>query len=312
MQSPEPSTDHADNHAHVGSSPASAWVCQHYTRITAGSGGLLLFLAALTPVIAPVEQRGTVAIITVLFGFTGALLLYLAVSSNKAQGMESAKGARGAVSARAQLAGRVARHTRLRAVIGLGFGLLQALAALIAPFALSASDANADARFLMVLGFAPVALSGGLIGFVFWRNLQVRQPKPNSAGEAHSVPNAKSADSMTASFMNVAIVSGGLLVLCAALLVALSIQSQRADMAATTAGIGGAGLVLILAGAVMSRRNHTTSAQGTLTVRRAPLARVPRNMLYRWVVPVTIAIMLIVMVVVIGVVLVATLTPLIK
>jgi hypothetical protein len=43
----------------------------------------MLVLAVVAPLVSPVEQRGEVLIITVLFGLAGALMLYTAVDSNR-------------------------------------------------------------------------------------------------------------------------------------------------------------------------------------------------------------------------------------
>jgi len=259
--------------------PTSRWIRRYYGGITAGIAGLLLFLAVLAPFITPVTQRGTVAIITVLFGFVGALMLYSALSTQPRT------------------------QTDARTWIGLGLGVLLTIAGLAAPFALSAGVPDADTSFLLVLGYAPVALSGGLIAFICWRKMR------NSSSTPQIQRSRPEADSMQASFARVAAVSGIALLLCA--IVFLSGGLAQVDMTATAIGLGGVGGVLILAGIVITRRQRAPAHNGA-TTRRAPVPRVPGGILYRVVLPIIIVLILLLIVAVIGVVVAGTLTPLLR
>ena len=71
----------------------------------------------------------------------------------------------------------------LGALWGFGFGVLFLVAGVIAPFVLG--QASADERFLMMLGFAPVAITGGLMIALFWRILsRVATPDGKATGPA--------------------------------------------------------------------------------------------------------------------------------
>ena len=71
----------------------------------------------------------------------------------------------------------------LGALWGFGFGVLFLVAGIVAPFVLG--QANADERFLMMLGFAPVAVTGALMIGLFWRTLsRVATPDGKTTGPA--------------------------------------------------------------------------------------------------------------------------------
>lgn len=71
----------------------------------------------------------------------------------------------------------------LGALWGFGFGVLFLVAGIVAPFVLG--QASADERFLMMLGFAPVAVTGALMIGLFWRTLsRVATPDGKAIGPA--------------------------------------------------------------------------------------------------------------------------------
>ena len=239
----------------TGQSPHSAialWLQRHYTRIIACFGGLLLTLAVVAPIVSPADQRGEIIIMTILFGLIGALMLYIAVAPERTapgatsmpqrepSGLIAAARISGHVAAKAALRERHARRARARALAGAAFGLLFALAGVIAPFALAEGAASADARFLMVIGFSPVVISGALMLYVFGRTLGKR-PEGRGAS-SHAAPEA-----------------------------------------------------------------HVNAEPAT---RRAPVKRVPVNIVYRIVIPAAIGLVVLLIAVVIVVVILATLTPL--
>ncbi|HEY3288791.1 MAG TPA: hypothetical protein VGK87_01555 [Anaerolineae bacterium] len=66
------------------------WLTRHQAAISAVLGVLMLLMAVAAPLVSPVDQRGEVLIITILFGPAGALLLYTAMDSNRVSGSVSA------------------------------------------------------------------------------------------------------------------------------------------------------------------------------------------------------------------------------
>jgi hypothetical protein len=228
------------------------WVSRYGARISALFGGLLLLLAVLVAVVAPPEQRGQVLIMTVLFGLTGALLVAFATSGSREpspakasvlptpparQGMADRQATRPTDDRRAVM--RLAKpsgRSRSSAAAGLLFGLLFTLAGGIAPFVLSEGNANPDGRFLMVIGFSPVAISGALLVVLFWRALS--SPRAAQAGMplgAGISPRSESKqESMSAMLATVGVISGILLTTCGVLLPFVVSQAARADLAAAS------------------------------------------------------------------------------
>jgi hypothetical protein len=274
--------------------PATAWIQRQYARITAVAGGLLLCVGVMAVVFAPVALRGTVVIVTVLFGFAGALLVFMALESARMQ-------------PHADASAQPRHNAPLRAALGAGFGLTLTLAGLAAPFLLSASSADADARFLFMMGFAPVALTGTMLTYVFWRRLQASQSVQRHAA------NTEPADDQMGSPMvaRIAVLSGALLLICAIGIALLRTAASGADLLPTAAGVGGVGLILLLAGLALSLRTAARPVRGA-EVRRAPVQRIPRSAAYRLALPIAIGLLLVLLCVVLAVVVVATLTPLIQ
>lgn len=153
--------------------------------------GALLIVAALLvavifPPIVPPAQRLEVFMMSLAFGLLGTLALY----SGSLPGKGAAKP--GVIAAartpqppqanRQVLARQRAAFLRTRSkptvgpsLWGMAFGAVFVVAGAIAPFALDTG--NADERFLMMLGFAPVVAVGVLLIAIFWRRMQ----KPTSA-----------------------------------------------------------------------------------------------------------------------------------
>jgi hypothetical protein len=189
----------------------NAWISGNSRWISAGFGAVLVLLAVLIPLIAPPEQRGQVLIMTVLFGLTGALLLgSSALDAGRQRGTATAPVQRMPVAQAAERGdaaapvGRYgysgtrqlpARQSKWRAALGLVFGCGFALAGMIAPFALSVGEGtvDADARFLMVLGFSPVSISGALLVVLFWRMLRPAQAAPSHTTQGSTVPEVTTA-----------------------------------------------------------------------------------------------------------------------
>ena len=69
------------------------------------------------------------------------------------------------------LQARAAQRSRIRALAGLTFGFLFTIAGAVSPFVLGEGEGNADARFLMMVGFAPVVISGVFMIALFGRSL---------------------------------------------------------------------------------------------------------------------------------------------
>ena len=347
----------------VGSTQAAlpqmrnAWLKKSSPWISAGFGAVLVLLAVLVPMITPPAQRGQVVVMTVLFGLTGALLLASAAMESGERKPVQAQPARAmptrAERGRVDAAREVARLSHLpgqrrrRAFVGLSMGLLFALAGAAAPFMLSEGSADPDARFLMVIGFSPVAISGGLLVVLFGRTLTgtasglarlgagtvggaTRGTSMSSGadrgtklvrgaeGKPESQPESQP-ESLSAMLATVGVLSGAVLTACGVGLPFVVNQATRADAATLAPVLGGLGVCLSLAGGLVlwKQGNAGSVAQRTLvrpnpSLRRAPVPRVPGSVLYRAIIPAVIVLLLVLIVVVILVVAAATVTPLVR
>lgn len=158
---------------------AQPWFQRHRARISSAVGLLLIALALLIPLLAPVAMRREILPMPIGLGLVGAISLFSAQlpdaqrrsARTKAQ-VRMAAPVQAAVQSPAPRAASAAVKPQsiTRRVIGLSFGGALALAGLIAPFALP--NVSADDRFLMMLGFAPIALIGIFLLWVFLRRPQ--------------------------------------------------------------------------------------------------------------------------------------------
>ena len=308
-------------------STAAQWLQRHYTSIMACFGGLLLIMAVAAPILSPASQRGEIIIMTILFGLIGALMLYKAIAPGGNVSATEAVSrrppnpptviARSGIpsAARQTLRARQERRVRIRALTGATFGLFFALAGVVAPFALSEGDAGADARFLMVLGFAPVVISGTLMVGIFARTFLARTTGQGSAPELKGeTPAAEpKGDSILSTLSTVSISSGILLVVCAVVLPFVVNDAARSGMITTAVLMVILGIGLSLLGIGMRRWGRQSAAAGPRpAVRRAPVPRVPGSVLYRVVVPAAIGLAVLLIVGVIVVVILATAVPLVR
>ena len=162
-------------------SPAMVWLQRNRARINIGFGALLVALALLVPLIVPPAQRSEVLILTILFTLSGALLLFTAFLPGRGRAaaddearMDSAQSivspamtSSGQAARRAQLLRPAAKRSPLRAGAGIALSLVFIIAGLLAPFLLGA--ANADERFLIMLGFVPITVVGFFMLAIFGR-----------------------------------------------------------------------------------------------------------------------------------------------
>ena len=211
-----------------------------------------------------------------------------------------------------------ARRNRGRALAGLGFGLLFTLAGVVAPFVLNEGNANPDARFLMMIGFSPVAISGGLMVLVFGRMVRAMLPRQAATADPlqqHYVNEGQS-DSIASTLATVSIVSGLVLTGCAIVLPFVANDAMHTNSATASILMGGLGVVLSLSGGWVKRREmarmaNTAGATRTIT-RRTPVPRVPGGVFYRVVVPAAIVLTFLLIIAVIMVIVAATVTPLVR
>jgi hypothetical protein len=167
---------------------------RHRVRINLGFGGLLLALAMLAPIVAPAAQRREMLIVTLLLGLTAVLMLFTAMLP----GPE--RTAAPSVSARPRPAPPVSNKQARRALLmrrqsplgtgaGLALGIAFLLLGVLAPFTLGAT--TADERFIITIGFSPIAVIGGFLVYIFWRRAFSAlgfQPQP-----AHALSGRRSA-----------------------------------------------------------------------------------------------------------------------
>lgn len=153
------------------------WFQVHRVRITGGVGIVLFALAVLIPLLAPVNMRRELLPVPIALGLVGALSLMSAMLPAPDVARTGAAAAQPAASSAPRMtakqktdAARLALLTRpntARRVLGLAFGTVLFGAGVLAPFVLP--NAGPDERFMMTLGFAPVALIGAFLAWVFWR-----------------------------------------------------------------------------------------------------------------------------------------------
>lgn len=91
--------------------------------------------------------------------------------------------------------------SNVRRKVGAGFGALFVLGGAIAPFVLAGS---ADDRFLMMIGFAPIAAIGAFLIWVFTRTPAGAAPVAGSASAAAKA-QTKPASKMTAALTALAV-----------------------------------------------------------------------------------------------------------
>lgn len=175
------------------------WIQRNRTRVSLGFGGLLLALAVLAPIIAPPGQRSDVLIMTLLFGLTGALMLFTSMlparsaargvtpaSATSASAAPAVTTARISTSRRASLL-RYSQPRTMKTGWGIAMGLIFVIAGILAPFTLGA--VTADERFIIMIGFAPIAIVGLFMIFIFGRGALGKLRTPIYGGDA-SRPNA--------------------------------------------------------------------------------------------------------------------------
>ncbi|HQZ21482.1 MAG TPA: hypothetical protein PLJ62_05960 [Thermoflexales bacterium] len=154
------------------------WLKQNQKRISMAFGVMLILLAIIVPVIAPRAFRSDVLIMTLLFSIIGALMVYSAVSSKPMTQSTN--------DMREKLL-RKHDHT-WRNRIGLAFGMGITLAGIFAPFIFP--GVGPDERFAMMLGFAPVAIAGGILVYVFYRAIKPAQKMETPAQNPSPKPPA--------------------------------------------------------------------------------------------------------------------------
>ncbi|PJF48197.1 MAG: hypothetical protein D6709_03855 [Chloroflexi bacterium] len=178
---------------------------RYRAQISLGMGGLLLALAVLVPAVVPPDQRREVLIMTILFGLTGALLLFTAMlpgQGRQAAFADAAPASRLSASPATKGEATVARfrlsakrRTPLKAGWGIALGAAFVLLGILAPFTLGAT--TADERFVIMLGFAPITVIGFFLIAIFGRGLVAgRFPRraaaqPQPAIRPSSAPAAK-------------------------------------------------------------------------------------------------------------------------
>jgi hypothetical protein len=183
----------------VAAPVARPWFQRHRSRISGAVGLFLIALAVLIPFLVPVAMRREILPMPIGLGLVGAISLFSAFLPEPQRRSPRAKAqVRMAAPAPAEVQTSMRRSATSsaaakpqsipRRVIGLSFGAALALAGLIAPFALP--NVSVDDRFLMMLGFAPIALIGMFLLWVFLR----RPPAPTlnapNAGKRGAQPVA--------------------------------------------------------------------------------------------------------------------------
>ncbi len=171
---------------------------RHRVRINLGFGGLLLALAMLAPIVAPAAQRREMLIVTLLLGLTAVLMLFTAMLPGPERAAAPSapaqpRPAQPASRAQVRKALLTQRRSPFSASAGLALGIAFLLLGVLAPFTLGAT--TADERFIIMIGFAPIAVIGGFLVYIFWQrafSVSGSQPQP-----AHAIPGRRSAVART-------------------------------------------------------------------------------------------------------------------
>lgn len=326
---PPPNSEEQSKHLQQTVAPERTvhWLTRHRVVISAVLGVVMLSMAVTAPLVAPIEQRGEVLIITILFGLASALLLYTAMDSNRGNAAERSRirssqqsmQSRNREQIKAQLQRKQASNIRRNRIAGFVFGLCFGLAGAIAPFALSEGSDNPDARFLMIIGFSPVAISGALMVILFGQTLWGEMPNGKTTGKATTSSRVSESkpDTLASNLAIVAVASGVLLSICAAVIPIIGSVAMNVGIGAPSAVMGGLGMALSLLGGSVMRRDHVqhlpaSAEKPAPKTRRAPAPRIPGNCLYRIVAPVVIGLIFVLIIAVIAVVIAATITPLVQ
>jgi hypothetical protein len=183
LPAPEPMLSPRENETPVQERGASVparprptpWFQRRRKHISGGIGIALFALAVIVPLIVPVEMRREILPMPIAFGLVGALSLFSALLPDPDGKPRASSGAAAETSRRAPDIRTPARPTvrsgpppsATRRAIGAGFGALLGVGGLVAPFLLAGS--NPDERFLMMIGFAPIAAIGAFLMWVFLR-----------------------------------------------------------------------------------------------------------------------------------------------
>jgi NADH:ubiquinone oxidoreductase subunit 6 (subunit J) len=153
-----------------------SWFVRHRNRICAIFGLLLIGLAICIPIIVPRSERKDLLIVTIFFGLVGALMIFTALMPDRAN--NSATNIKNPLT-RSTITNKNAwsqKKSASRSALGIGLGAVFLVAGLFAPYVLP--NVTPDERFLMMIGFAPVAAVGGLLMWIFLRGADsVRLPK---------------------------------------------------------------------------------------------------------------------------------------
>lgn len=180
------------------------WFRRARARISGGIGIVLFGLAVLVPLLVPPEMRREILPMPIAFGLVGALSLFSSMLPEPAPKSAGAAGAARAVAPAAEKnrrtsVGSGAPASPSRRVTGIGFGVLFVVGGLTAPFVLAGS--SADDRFLMMLGFAPIAAIGAFLIWIFTRK-PVASP---AAAVRRSGPASMPAPQMTSALTALAV-----------------------------------------------------------------------------------------------------------
>jgi hypothetical protein len=184
------------------------WFQQHRSRISLSIGAIFFALAVLVPMLVPAEMRREILPMPIALGLVGALSLFSGLMpepdrskrgaarqplENKLAEPQSFVPAAGRT--RASVAPAYARApSTVARTFGAAFGALFAITGLAAPLVLP--DVTADERFVMMLGFAPIALAGAFLMWVFLRRPVAttspasRGPRPHVSGATALAPGA--------------------------------------------------------------------------------------------------------------------------
>lgn len=157
------------------------WIKQHRSGIVGAFGIALIVMAVAIPVVTPFAERTDVLIMTLLFSLVGAGMIYAAISERRTSAPHP--DAHRAITADERARVLHARSHTSRNALGLGFAVFITLSGVLAPFVFP--DVGPDERFAMMIGFAPVAIAGVVLVYVFWRALR---PETRDAGTAPAGP----------------------------------------------------------------------------------------------------------------------------
>lgn len=186
------------------------WFQRYRSRISLSLGIVLFALAVLVPLMVPQEMRREILPMPIALGLVGALSLFSGLMPEpdrskkgdaKRQAVPAPTPAPAVLRPRSNVpVAQSKAPSAATRTFGAAFGAVFAIAGLVAPLALP--NVTADERFVMMLGFAPIALIGAFLMWVFLRRPAAQTAASSATGNRGTRPQASGAAAITPGAMS--------------------------------------------------------------------------------------------------------------